>query len=271
MHNSVDLREIRVFVIAVDLIIRNNQLYSQLLEIFSKEQIFIINAIKPNSITNIEMQTRIKQNEILLGRKVTPTEVAISLSHKKCLTLAFEMRASSTLILEDDIDFSNPIAFKKLLRNLKISNDLKIWTFYSPEWSVWRKSNGRWIAVIPPAYATAYLLNSQGLERIQNSQHVGLSDWPTWSKYFDFELILNSTVFIKDVYSYAEHERTFAIAKKFKLKSLFKFYHYKEVGIYNQIRYIFIYPFVWKVLSITRKTLTKNVFNKSAIFLGRMN
>jgi GR25 family glycosyltransferase involved in LPS biosynthesis len=271
MYNSFNIGEIKVFVIAVDLVIRNTQLHSRLLEVFSDKQIFIIDAVKPDSITNIELQNKIKQNELLLGRVVTPTEVAISLSHKKCLELAFEMRASNALILEDDVDLGDPIEFRKLLENLNVSKKLKIWTFHSPGWSVWRKSKGKWVAVFPPAYATAYLLNTRGIEKIQKSQHIGLSDWPSWSKYFDFELVLNSTISVKDGFSYAEHERSHAILNKSKFKSLFAFHYCKKVSIYDRIRYIIIYPLIWKIVSTSRRMFTRNVYDKSAIYLGRKN
>ena len=181
--------KLRAFVIAVDGIPRNPKLFRAL---ETSKFISNVEMVPAQTLLNTDpliLSELIAVSQVLLGRKVSTIEGCISLSHAKAYMIAKSYGEDSYLICEDDAEIQNPIQFEKALASLVISSSPEIYTFYSPNWAVWKKKNSIYEAKFPPPYASFYLINNSALNLAVKKMHhyVGLADWPIWSKKISFK------------------------------------------------------------------------------------
>lgn len=247
------MRELSAHVIAVGGSPRNKALQAELstLDLFTTIQ--LVEAITPSQMDQKTLDRDKLCAQTLLGRDVTPIEVCITRSHEKCYKNALKMGSKFALILEDDALIGNIEAFKVLIQEIQMNQKPTIWTFYSPSWSIWKKSNHQLKSVIPPAYAVCYLINEAAMQIATKRRPVGLADWPVWSHKVDFFLISKSSVQNLDSNSFAETGRVIAKIKKHPLRSVLTPKYITEVSIWNRLRYVLVYPLIWKVFSYLSK------------------
>ena len=247
--------KLRAFVIAVDGIPRNPKLFRAL---ETSKFISNVEMVPAQTLLNTDpliLSELIAASQVLLGRKVSTIEGCISLSHAKAYMIAKSYGEDSYLICEDDAEIQNPIQFEKVLASLVISSSPEIYTFYSPNWAVWKKKNSIYEAKFPPPYASFYLINNSALnlavEKMQ--RYVGLADWPIWSKKISFKLIDNSGVINIETKSFADYDREVSKLFKTKFRSIFNFKYLIKVPVPDRIRHIIYYPLIWKMYNLKLK------------------
>ena len=111
-------KDIRVFIIAVDGIPRNRKLIESLIKVFPKHNIYILDAVQPKDIDSIKMKKLTMQNKLMLGRKTTPNEIAVTQSHNLCYKIAYQFEWQNIMIFEDDVKFYrgyHPVEFDGVL------------------------------------------------------------------------------------------------------------------------------------------------------------
>jgi GR25 family glycosyltransferase involved in LPS biosynthesis len=242
------VRDFSAHLIAVGGSPRNNALLPELSTLGFFTTVELVDAVVP---TELDQETLAREKfcaETLLGRDVTPIEICITKSHEKCYKNALRKGSKLALVLEDDALIRDIKAFKLLIENIQMTQKPTIWTFYSPNWSIWKNSNQQLKSVIPPAYAVCYLINESAMQIATTRRPIGLADWPVWSNKVDFFLILNSSVKNLESNSFAETGRVKAKIKKHALKSMLTPKYITKVSILNRLRYILFYPLIWKVL-----------------------
>ena len=247
--------KLRAFIIAVDGIPRNPKLVYAL-----ENSKFISNVemVPAQTLLNTDpliLSKLVSASQILLGRKVSPIEGCISLSHAKAYMIAKSFGEFSYLICEDDAEIQNPIQFEKALASLVISSSPEIYTFYSPNWAIWKKRNSIYEALFPPPYASFYLINNSALNlAVEKMQHyVGLADWPIWSKKISFKLVENSGIINIETKSFADHDRRISKLFKTKFRSIFNFKYLIKVPVLDRIRHVIYYPIIWKMYNLKLK------------------
>jgi hypothetical protein len=203
----VKTKNIRVFVIAVDGIPRNSKLIGSLIKVFPKHNIYVLDAVQPRDIEATTIKRLMKQTNLMLGRKVTPQEIAVTLSHNQCYKIANDFEWQDVLILEDDVFIEDHELLLKLINSLNEIKEPLIRTLYSPRWGIWKMTNGVFKSIIPPAYAAAYIINSSAIKIALTKGTIGLADWPIWSSKIQFHFLDNKVIELLDVKSYLEKGR----------------------------------------------------------------
>ena len=240
-------------VIAVNTQPRNPGLTSEVKQLSILTELEIVDAVTPKDIDEVKIGRGIKKAQVLIGRDVTAVEICISYSHQKAYKSALRLNSDAALILEDDVAIGDIDAFKTLLDQIPPTIKPTIWTFYSPDWSVWTKKKEKFKAVFPPAYASCYIINRNAMNIAINSDPIGLADWPIWSKKVEFYLVSNSCVSIINTKSFVEKGRITAKLRKHKLRSFFSLEFLLTVPLIDRIRHIFLYPMLWKIFLLLRK------------------
>ena len=255
-------------IIAVGGTPRNASLQRELMRISLIDKIRIVEGIKPKDISKDQMRRIKGASKVLLGREVTDLEVAVAMSHRKCYETAKKNNENLTLVFEDDAVVVDAFRFERNLNEALKNEEQTITSFYSPIWSVWKRSQGRVKAIFPPPGAVAYLINQESMSLALASEHVGLADWPIWSMNIEFELIENSGIELSTVESYLENSRN-----KIKNKrSYFSWFYSWTYGVspLASFRFSILYPLVWKVLKtfeVYRER--RNTNDNSKIVLGK--
>jgi GR25 family glycosyltransferase involved in LPS biosynthesis len=239
--------QISSYVIAVDSIPRNSSLICDLDLIKGIYHHEVISAITPSTIQSTLLNEKLVCGQLLMGRKVTPTEVCVTESHRKCYKNALLQGAEIALVLEDDVVLQDPKYFGAVIESIEPTPRPTIWTFYSPAWSIWRRTGKNKRAIIPPAYADCYLINKEAMEIAVASESVGLADWPSWAKQIDFILVECSGIAISETDSLLEVDRKVAKLATRPLKSLLSLRFKKSVPFPDRFRNIVFYPLMWKV------------------------
>jgi hypothetical protein len=258
--------KLRTFIIAVDGIPRNPKLVRTLRNSKFISDVEIISAQTILNTDPLILNDLITASQVLLGRKVSTIEGCISLSHAKTYMIAKSFGEDSYLICEDDAEIQSLMQFEKALKSLVISSSPEIYTFYSPNWAVWKKKNSIYEAKFPPPYASFYLINNSALNLAVEKMHhhVGLADWPIWSKKISFKLVENSGIINIEAKSFADYDRGISKLFKTKFRSIFNFKYLIKVPVSDRIRHIIYYPVIWKIYNLK----LKQVKNTSSILLG---
>ena len=246
--------QISSYVIAVDSIPRNSSLICDLDLIKGIYHHEVISAINPSTIQSTLLNEKLVCGQLLMGRKVTPTEVCVTESHRKCYKNALLQGAEIALVLEDDVVLQDPKYFGAVIESIEPTPRPTIWTFYSPAWSIWRRTGKNKRAIIPPAYAACYLINKEAMEIAVASESVGLADWPSWAKQIDFILVECSGIAISETDSLLEVDRKVAKLATRPLKSLLSLRFKKSVPFPDRFRNIVFYPLMWKVFCALDRT-----------------
>jgi len=247
--------KLRAFVIAVDGIPRNPKLAYDLM---NSKYISNVEMVPAQTLLNTNpliLNDLIAASQVLLGRKVSTIEGCISLSHAKAYMIAKSFGEFSYLICEDDAEIQNPMLFEEALASLVISSSPEIYTFYSPNWAIWKKRNSIYEAKFPPPYASFYLINNSALnlavEKMQ--RYVGLADWPIWSKKISFKLVENSGIRNIETQSFVDYDRGISKLFKTKFRSIFNFKYLIKVPVPDRVRHIIYYPLIWKMYNLKLK------------------
>lgn len=198
---------IKIKIIAVDGVLRNPDLLSNLSEHFAKEIIQVVNAVKPTDFQSEELKDLVNISSFVIGRKVTETEIAVMFSHQKCYALASEEGCDFLMVLEDDVEILNDSRIANLLTFLPDSEVPTIWTFIKSHWSAWYVEGKETVACYPPPCAAAYMMNKAALRHSLKEKSIGLADWPVWSFGVKFKLIENAGFVLLDTPSYIEKDR----------------------------------------------------------------
>jgi hypothetical protein len=198
---------LKIKIIAVDGVLRNPNLLSELSEHFDLECIQVVNALKPDDFESEELNELVNISSFVIGRKVTRTEVAVMFSHQKCYALASEETCDFLMVLEDDVDVMNDSQIRNLLAVITDNEIPTIWTFFKSHWSAWHKEGKDTVASYPPPCAAAYVMNKAALHNALRDKSIGIADWPIWSFGIKFKLIENSGFVLIDTPSYIESDR----------------------------------------------------------------
>jgi hypothetical protein len=198
---------LKIKIIAVDSILRNPNLLSNLSEHFDLGSIQIVNAVKPADIPTEQLQELVSISSFVIGRKVTQTEVAVMMSHQKCYELANEEDCDFLIVLEDDVEVMNESKIENLLGSLPNSEIPTIWTFFKSHWSAWHREGKETVASFPPPCAAGYVMNKAALRSAVKEKSIGIADWPTWSFGIKFKLIDNAGFVLIEGPSYVENDR----------------------------------------------------------------
>jgi hypothetical protein len=238
-----------IFIISVANKLRNPDLIKEALEFWPGASIELIHAVTPKSIKYDLLTFLQHESSLLLGRQITEAEIACAQSHRKCYSAAIENGYTKALILEDDIKISKGISISQEdLERLDLRKNIII-SFYSPKWSVWLNRKSKIIALFPPAYAAAYLINESGLKSALINESFGLADWPTWSRKFKFFLTSGSQFDMVPSDSFLEADRRLSKAqKKGKYICIRKKNKNHNLKIIDILKYRVIYPLLWKLL-----------------------
>jgi hypothetical protein len=159
--------------------------------------------------------------------------------------------------------------FRKFLRNLQYSNFPRITTFFSPFWGVWKDVDNIFKAVIPPAYASAYLINRSAMLTATKSPPIGLADWPSWRKSVEFEYVEMKSISLSLTDSSLEESRSISKQTTKKIRSLLNLRNLSVVSFSQKFEQIYWHPTIWKFY--LRRELKKNksrqIGDNSSIFL----
>ena len=261
-------KNIRVFVIAVDGIPRNSKLVESLIKVFPKQNIYVLDAVQPKNIEATTINKLIKQNNLMLGRKVTPLEIAVTLSHNQCYKIANHFEWQDILILEDDVFIKDHKSLSKLLNSLSETSKPLIRTFYSPRWGIWKMTNGVFKSIIPPAYAAAYMINYSAIKIALAKGAIGLADWPIWSRKIQFHFIDNKVIKLLDIESYLEKGRKEIKQEKRDYKQILNPKFIIKINIFLRIRHHIVLPAVWRIFKDWERHKSPNSYQAdSSIFL----
>jgi GR25 family glycosyltransferase involved in LPS biosynthesis len=207
----------------------------------------ILDAITPDTLNQAVLRGSIEKAQILLGRDVTATEICIAFTHQTAYQTAIAQNSDFALVIEDDVEIKDIESFANLIGQISESKKPTIWTFYSPNWSLWKIRKGKVKAIFPPAFAACYVINRSAIEIAVKSNPIGLADWPIWGKKIDFYLFVNSVIRIIDSHSFVETHRYVAKLKRHKLASICNPKFLFTVPINDRLRMIIFYPFLWKI------------------------
>jgi GR25 family glycosyltransferase involved in LPS biosynthesis len=260
------VREFSAYLIAVDGYPRNTALLNELSTLGIFTSVELIDAVVPSQLDKETLSSERLYTETLLGRDITSVEICIASSHRKCYKKATEISSKLALVLEDDALIDDINRFRISIEEIPITEKPTIWTFYSPNWSIWRNSNKQLKSVIPPAYAACYVINESAMQIATSHQPVGLADWPIWSNKVDFFLIPESGVQNFETMSFAEAERATAKISKHLIKSVLTPKYLAKVSICNRLRHVFYYPLVWKIFLYFSQY---RLFSKSSFIVKR--
>ena len=260
MSNFEDLM---VCIIAVGGQPRNSRLPLQAKNALIDSEIVVIDAITPTIIQPKELMSLIHTSSKLLGRRIGAQEIAVMLSHRKCYEIFQHSSKKYLFVLEDDVEINSKYIDSIDVLNLLCTNKSTVVSLYSPKWSVWEHTRLGLRAKIPPAYAAAYFMNIESIELALSYKPVGLADWPPWAIKTRFYLKTYLDITCLEDNSLLEKNRIYD--KKFKVKQVL----FKKSGttIYKnwQIRYIIVYPLVWKCYKLMRFVLTLKLNNNKII------
>jgi hypothetical protein len=262
------LSDIKVYVIAIDGKPRNARLIKQLGLIFENTQIEIVQAITPNQIDHSDLLRYSKFGSQILGRQISPAEIAVAHSHKKCYQISAYRKELIALILEDDVEITNSIELQKTLSQYKTAKLPTISTLYSPMWGIWKHSFERFSAVIPPAYACSYLINFNAMQIALKNEPIGLADWPIWSEKVYFDFITNNAINQANIESTIEKFRQISLKYKKKYRFTLSFKVLYKLGLKTYFLHRVYYPYLWKkYLSREVRAGNREISDNSSIFL----
>jgi hypothetical protein len=265
----VQLRNIRVFVIAVDGVPRNSKLIDSLIRVFSKHNIYVLDAVQPKDIESKTIKKLTKQSNLMLGRKVTPHEIAVTLSHNQCYKIANHFGWEDVMILEDDVFIEDNESLKKILSTLYKTTKPLIRTFYSPRWGVWKMTNGVYVSIIPPAYAAAYMINSSAMKIALAKGTIGLADWPIWSNKIQFHFLDNKVIKLLEVESYLDKERMKLKQSGRDYKQILNPKFIIKINIFLRIKHYIVLPIIWKIFKYWERNKSATTYEPdSSIFLN---
>lgn len=237
---------IKVFVIAIDGIPRNERLLKQLDSVFESGKVEVVEAITPDQINQSDLSRYTEFGSQILGRHISAGEIAVALSHRKCYQIAASRRALVALIFEDDVDISDTVKLQKTLSQYESPDLPTISTLYSPMWGIWKLLLGKHYAVIPPAYACSYLINSRAMQIALANESIGLADWPIWSEQVYFHLIKSDAINQSNAESTIEKFRQISLNQKKKYKFTFSFKVLLKLGAKTYFLHRVYYPYLWK-------------------------
>lgn len=262
-------KDIRVFIIAVDGIPRNRKLIESLIKVFPKHNIYILDAVQPKDIDSIKMKKLTMQNKLMLGRKTTPNEIAVTQSHNLCYKIAYQFDWQNIMIFEDDVYIEDNKSLIKILNSLPVTKKPLIRTFYSPKWGIWKKKNNVYQSVIPPAYAAAYIINTSAIRIALDQGSIGLADWPIWSNKIKFQFLENKTIKVSGVDSYLEKERAKFKKQKLDYKQIFNPKFMVSINIFLRIKHQVFFPIIWKIYRFSRNKKIEHINEPDAsVFLN---
>ena len=241
------LDQLSVHVIAVNKQPRNTNLINCLRSTLVSSSIFVESAVTPNVVDATLIQDDITRAQILLGRDVTALEICVAQSHQICYSHAVEHGTKFALIFEDDVALVDKHLFAESLKKIYETSDPTIWTLYSPNWSIWKISNGVMKSVFPPPCAACYVINESAMKIALSGRPIGVADWPMWANRVNFEMITNTGICLTKEDSYIEIHRKDAKLNKHQLRSLFSPLKLLEVPISARFRSIILYPLIWKL------------------------
>jgi len=256
-------------VIALDSAPRNPKLLEQIRTFIPDPEIRLIRGLTPSQIPISEMYRYKDAAESLLGRNVSPEEIACSLSHNYAQKIAAQTKSKSTFIFEDDADIKANRNIEDFLTKQSLGSKPTISTFYGKKWSIWLFAGAGVRALIPPAGAVAYWINSSALDVIDKRDPIGLADWPTWSSRIAF--LLSDSIEVRCIEgpstvrlvsqascNHVKKNRWFLNSRKSKLSPL----------SCDVLRYRYLYPLLWKALTkIQRMISGKSDVSDHSIYL----
>ena len=237
------------FVIALDKSPRNPKIFEQIERYIPDADIRLIAGLTPAQIPNEKIFQYQVAAQRLLGRSVTPEEIACSLSHNLAQRTAANTNSSSTFIFEDDAYISGNQNIESFLVDPSMGFRPTVVTFYGGKWSIWMHARDGARALIPPAGAVAYWLNMNALKIVASRDPIGLADWPTWSSDVVFRLSHSLEVECLEGPSTVrvvgqDSPRTQIAGKTLGSLHKSKF----SPSFLDIIRYRYIYPLLWKAL-----------------------
>ena len=232
------------------------------MDIFPESEVLVVAAITPKEIDSEALDLQKRQSSHLIGRQVGEREISVMLSHRKCYESFLRSNKEILFVLEDDIvieddALSEKIVFEKVNREVPT-----IISLYSPFWSVWVKRKRTLKAKFPPAFAAAYLINKSAVRWALSFEPVGIADWPPWALDVNFYLQEFAGLFCGERSSYLAESRFLDKEKKMK-KVLFKKPMF-EIKKSWQIKYIIIYPLLWKIY-VNCRFFSKSKFLNSRV------
>jgi hypothetical protein len=253
------------YVLALDGSPRNPFLIEQLSKNFPNSNIQIIEANRPSDIPSDLFAKCKYMSELLIGRTISEIEVAVAFSHQKIYHQALMDGCEMATIFEDDIEVVESAEFVKAVNaEIDLRNPTVV-TLFSPKWSLWKRTQNRIIALIPPAYAAAYTINRRAMEIATHSLPVGVADWPIWSRKINFNLVEHAGVRIFESPSLVDAERTAAKSKLTKYRSFFNLKFIFLVNHYDRFLNIFWYPLLWNFYNKKNEKRTRKLTDTSSI------
>jgi hypothetical protein len=253
-------------IIAVDGVVRNSNLVGQLraLEVFS--DVVIVEAKTPKIFGQkfLELDRRISSR--IVGREVSDVEIAIKRSHLECYAVGQSRKVEKLFVVEDDAQISDINKLKVSLLAGPVRSGPVIFSFFSPEWSVWKLHKGQWQAKFPPAGAVAYSISSDAIDLALSAKSFGLADWPTWAKNVSFYLKADTGISHPNLSSFPGIEREKYIETSFQ-------FHKRLLNlVYDERSDIFLmsiwYPFLWKISVLYKWIFThRKLSSKQSIFM----
>jgi GR25 family glycosyltransferase involved in LPS biosynthesis len=243
-------------VIAVDGKPRNAELISDLEAMKVFDQVIILNAITPITLDRNYISTQQKRSSAILSRRISPTEVAIKASHAMAYKLAYDKGYDFLSVFEDDTLITEKRKFIENISTVRNSTKYLIYTYYSPKWSVWRKTPKGIRSIYPPPGAVAYTINRAAMLRAISKVSFGVADWPTWSRKITFYLLENAGVEHLGTYSFNSDPNSYH--KNNKLTIGAKLRNLVVNFSYNSIYFSIFVPLTWKLAIVASKFTDKS-------------
>jgi GR25 family glycosyltransferase involved in LPS biosynthesis len=247
-------------VIAIEGKPRNTTLVSDLEEMDVFDSVIILQAVRPKTLSNKFISDQQKGSFIILSRWISQTEVATKASHTKAYQLAYETGYSYLSVFEDDAVITEKNKFKDNLNNINNSTEHLIYTYYSPKWSLWKKTTKGTKSVFPPPSAVAYTINQATMLRAISEISFGVADWPTWSRKVKFYLLENSGITHLGSDSFNEASRS--RYKEHKLSLGIRFKNLLFNLSYDSLYFNIFVPLAWKTAILTAQVIRKRKKNE---------
>lgn len=246
-------------VIAVEGKPRSTSLVSDLEVMGVFDRVDVIEAVTPKTLSNEFIDNQQRGSFLIFSRWISQTEVATKASHAKAYQLAYETGYDYLSVFEDDAVITEKNKFQVNLNYRKSSTEHLIYTYYSPKWSLWKKTSKGIKSIFPPPGAVAYTINRVTMLRALSEISFGVADWPTWSRNVKFYLIDNSGIAHLESESFNEASRS--RCKKHQLSFGVRFKNLLFNLTYNSLYFSIFVPLAWKIAILTAQVMRKRKKN----------
>lgn len=263
MPQITNFENFMVCIIAVGRQPRNSRLPMQAKSALTNSEVVVIDAITPPLLNPKELSNLITTSSKLLGRRIGELEIAVMLSHRRCYEFFQQSSKKYLLVLEDDVEINNLHIDSVDVLNLLQSRRPIVISLYSPKWSVWKHTSLGLRAKIPPAYAAAYFMNIESTKLALSNDPLGLADWPPWAIKTRFYLRNYFSITTLENNSFLEKERVYD--KKYKIKRILLGKSRNSISKNWQIRYIIVYPLIWKFYRLMRMVFRFKLNDKKIV------